>query len=83
MTNIRKKRSEKKESEWTCVVSVCSGSTKVNYYANANQRGTRREKKRKGNNDFSPDCRYCRKNNVRAQKKKENDGNSGKCEIAF
>jgi len=56
MTNIHKKETRKKKSEWTCVASVCSGSTKVNYYANANQRGTRGEKKRKGNNDFSPDC---------------------------
>lgn len=50
--------------------SVCNGSTKVNYYANANQRSTLVEKKRKkGNNDyFSRGPRYYRKNNVRAQK---------------
>lgn len=57
MTNIHKKETRKrKASRHVCSGSVCSGSTKVNYYANANQRGTRGEKKRKGNNDFSPDC---------------------------
>lgn len=79
MTNIHEKDSRKKRA-WTYAVSVCGG-TKVNYYANANQRSTREKKEQKGTMIIFPGPRYYRKNYVRVQK--ETVGNPEKCKMTF